>query len=203
LHSFFRDVQYNGASGTERDFVELPSQINEHWAFEPAVLNVYAKHYKTGEIIPMELVKKIQESGQYGVGFSTVENLAASLVDMDLHTLTEIPADFDVMAYEQEKLAARGIPSQILPRYRVTNFSHTMGGGYTAGYYSYKWAEVLDCDAYEAFVETGDIFNQEVAEKFRKYVLSPGGIDDGMTMYNNFRGRDPQIDALLKSNGLK
>ena len=203
LHSFFRDVKYSNASGTERDFVELPSQINEHWAFEPEVLNVYAKHYKTGEIIPMELVKKIQESAQYGVGFATVENLAASLVDLDLHTLTEVPADFDVMAFEQAKLKARGIPSQIFPRYRVTNFSHTMSGGYTAGYYSYKWAEVLDCDAYEAFVETGDIFNQEVAEKFRKYVLTPGGIDDGMTMYNNFRGRDPQIDALLKSNGLK
>ena len=203
LHSFFRNVQYNGAGGTERDFVELPSQINEHWAFEPEVLNVYAKHYQTGEIIPMELVKKIEESAQYGVGFATVENLAASLVDMDLHTLTEVPADFDVMAFEQEKLKARGIPSQIFPRYRVTNFSHTMGGGYTAGYYSYKWAEVLDCDAYEAFKETGDIFNQEVAQKFRQYVLTPGGIDNGMTMYINFRGREPQIDALLKSNGLK
>lgn len=203
LHSFFRDVQYNGASGVERDFVELPSQINEHWAFEPEVLNVYAKHYRTGEIIPMELVKKIEESAQYGAGFATVENLAASLVDMDLHTLTEVPADFDAMAFEQEKLKARGIPSQIFPRYRVTNFSHTMGGGYTAGYYSYKWAEVLDCDAFEAFKETGDIYNQEVAQKFRQYVLTPGGIDNGMTMYINFRGREPQIDALLKSNGLK
>ncbi len=203
LHSFMRDVQYNSASGTERDFVELPSQINEHWAFEPEVLNVYAKHYKTGEIIPMELVKKIDASSKYGQGFSTVENIAASLVDMDLHTLTEVPADLDVMAFEEKKLEARGIPSQILPRYRVTNFSHTMAGGYSAGYYSYKWAEVLDCDAYEAFKETGDIFNQEVAEKFRKYILTPGGIDDGMTMYVNFRGREPQIDALLKSNGLK
>jgi len=203
LHSFFRDVQYNGAGGTERDFVELPSQINEHWAFEPEVLNVYAKHYQTGEIIPMELIKKIDESSKYGQGFATVENLAASLVDMDLHTLTEVPADFDVMKFEEEKLKARGIPSQILPRYRVTNFSHTMSGGYSAGYYSYKWAEVLDCDAYEAFKETGDIYNQEVAQKFRQYVLTPGGINDGMTMYVNFRGREPQIDALLKSNGLK
>ena len=202
LHSFFRDVKYNGASGVERDFVELPSQINEHWAFEPEVLNVYAKHYKSGEIIPMELVKKIEESAQYGVGFATVENLAASLVDMDLHTLAEVPADFDVMAFEQEKLKARGIPSQIFPRYRVTNFAHTMEGGYTAGYYSYKWAEVLDCDAFDAFKETGDIYNQEVAQKFRQYVLTPGGIDNGMTMYINFRGREPQIDALLKSNGL-
>jgi peptidyl-dipeptidase Dcp len=203
LHSFFRDVQYSGAGGTERDFVELPSQINEHWAFAPEVLNVYAKHYETGEIIPMELVKKMEESAKYGHGFATVEYVAASLADMDLHVLTEVPADLNVMDFEQEKLNARGIPSQIFPRYRMTNFSHTMGGGYTAGYYSYMWAEVLDADAFDAFVETGDIFNQEVAEKFRKYVLTPGGIDNGMVMYTNFRGREPQIDALLKNRGLK
>ena len=159
LHSFMCDVHYEGVANVERDFVELPSQINEHWAFEPEVLKVYAKHYKTGEVIPMELVKKIEESAKYGQGF----------------------------AY---------------PRYRVTNFSHTMGGGYTAGYYSYMWAEVLDADAFQAFKETGDIFNQEVADKFRTYILTPGGIDDGMTMYKNFRGREPQINALLKNRGL-
>ena len=201
LHNFMRDVQHSGASGVERDFVELPSQINEHWAFEPEVLAVYAKHYKTGEIIPMELVNKIQESAKYGQGFATVEYIAASLSDMDLHVLTEVPADLNVMEFEAAKLNERGIPSQILPRYRITNFSHTMGGGYTAGYYSYMWAEVLDADAFEAFAETGDIFNQEVADKFRKYVLTPGGIDDGMTMYKNFRGREPKIDALLKNRG--
>ena len=202
LHSFVRDVRYSGASGVERDFVELPSQINEHWAFEPEVLAVYAKHYQTGEIIPMELVNKIQESAKYGQGFATVEYVAASLSDMDLHVLTEVPADLNVMDFESKKLAERGIPRQILPRYRMTNFSHTMGGGYTAGYYSYMWAEVLDADAFDAFAETGDIFNQEVAAKFRKYVLEPGGIDDGMTMYKNFRGREPQIDALLRNRGL-
>ena len=201
LHNFMRDIQYSSASGTERDFVELPSQINEHWAFEPEVLAVYAKHYKTGEVIPMELVEKIQESGKYGQGFATVEYIAASLSDMDLHVLTEVPADLNVMEFEAEKLAERGIPSQILPRYRMTNFSHTMGGGYTAGYYSYMWAEVLDADAFEALAETGDIFNQEVADKFRKYVLTPGGIDDGMVMYKNFRGREPKIDALLRNRG--
>ena len=201
LHNFMRDVQHSGASGVERDFVELPSQINEHWAFVPEVLAVYAKHYKTGEIIPMELVNKIQESAKYGQGFATVEYIAASLSDMDLHVLTEVPADLNVIEFEAAKLNERGIPSQILPRYRITNFSHTMGGGYTAGYYSYMWAEVLDADAFEAFAETGDIFNQEVADKFRKYVLTPGGIDDGMTMYKNFRGREPKIDALLKNRG--
>lgn len=202
LHAFMCDVHYEGVANVERDFVELPSQINEHWAFEPEVLNVYAKHYKTGEVIPMELVSKIEESAKYGQGFATVEYLAASLTDMDLHTLKEIPAHLNVMDFETEKLKERGIPSQIYPRYRVTNFSHTMGGGYTAGYYSYMWAEVLDCDAFQAFKETGDIFNQEVADKFRTYVLTPGGIDDGMTMYKNFRGREPQIGALLKNRGL-
>ena len=202
LHNFMRNVQYSGASGVERDFVELPSQINEHWALEPEVLAVYAKHHKTGEIIPMELVEKIQESDKYGQGFATVEYLAASYSDMDLHVLTEIPANLNVMEYEATKLAERGIPSQILPRYRMTNFSHTMGGGYTAGYYSYMWAEVLDADAFDAFKETGDIFNQEIADKFRNYILTPGGIDDGMTMYRNFRGREPQIDALLRNRGL-
>ena len=201
LHNFMRDVQYSGASGVERDFVELPSQINEHWALEPEVLAVYAKHYQTGEIIPMELVEKIQESDKYGQGFATVEYIAASLSDMDLHVLTEVPADLNVMDFEAEGLAKRGIPSQILPRYRMTNFSHTMGGGYTAGYYSYMWAEVLDADAFDAFKETGDIFNQEVAAKFRNYVLTPGGIEDGMTMYKKFRGREPKIDALLRNRG--
>ncbi len=202
LHSFMRDVNYNNVGGVERDFVELPSQINEHWAFEPEVLAVYAKHHKTGEVMPMELVEKIVESSKYGQGFATVEYIAASLSDMDLHVLTEAPANLDVMDFEAKKLAERGIPHQILPRYRITNFSHTMGGGYSAGYYSYMWAEVLDADAFEAFSETGDIFNQEVADKFRRYVLTPGGIDDGMTMYKAFRGREPQIDALLRSRGL-
>ena len=202
LHSFMRDVRYNGASGVERDFVELPSQINEHWAFAPEVLAVYAKHHETGEVIPMELVEKLQQSAKYGQGFATVEYLAASLSDMDLHVLTEIPADLNVMEFEAKGLAARGIPSQILPRYRMTNFSHTMGGGYTAGYYSYMWAEVLDADAFDAFVETGNIFDQEVAGKFRTHILTPGGIDDGMTMYKAFRGREPKIDALLRNRGM-
>ena len=202
LHSFFRNVNYSGTSGVERDFVELPSQINEHWAFEPEVLKVYAKHYKTGEVIPDELIAKIEESSKYGQGFATVELIAASLVDMDLHTLKSIPENFDVMEFQKQVLDARGIPSAILPRYSVTNFSHTMGGGYSAGYYSYIWSEVLDCDAFQAFKETGDIFNQEVADKFRKYVLTPGGISPGSEMYQSFRGRQPKVDGLLENRGL-
>lgn len=203
LHSFMRDVQYRGTGGVERDFVEVPSQINEHWALEPEILNVYAKHYQTGEVIPLDLVKKIQESEKYGQGFATVELVAASLVDMDMHTLKEIPANFDVMAFEQQKLNERGIPRQIFPRYRVTNFEHTMGGGYTAGYYSYLWAEVYECDAFQAYKEAGNILDSTIAQRFRDAIFTPGGIDDGMTMYRNFRGRDPKIDGLLENRGLK
>ena len=202
LHSFMRDVHYSGVGSVERDFVELPSQINEHWAFQPEVLDVYARHYKTGEPLPKELLAKYEAASKYGQGFATVEYLAASYSDMDLHVLTEVPENLDVMQFETQKLAERGIPRQIAPRYRITNFSHTMGGGYTAGYYSYIWAEVLDADAFEAFRETGDIFNPDVAARFRKYILTPGGIDNGMTMYRNFRGADPKIDALLKNRGL-
>lgn len=203
LHNLFKDVHYYGVSGVPRDFVELPSQIMEHWVFEPEVLKVYAKHYKTGEVIPSELIEKLDKSGKYGQGFATTEYLAASLLDMDYHVLKEIPADFDVMAFEQQTLGKRGLLKQIPSRYRTTYFNHTMGGGYTAGYYSYIWAEVLDADAFQAFKETGDIFNQDLAQKFRTYILTPGGIDDAMDMYKNFRGKEPGTDALLKNRGLK
>ena len=203
LHNLFKDVHYYGVSGVPRDFVELPSQIMEHWVFEPEVLKVYAKHYKTGEVIPAELIEKLDKSGKYGQGFATTEYLAASLLDMDYHVLKEIPADFDVMAFEQQTLGKRGLLKQIPSRYRTTYFNHTMGGGYTAGYYSYIWAEVLDADAFQAFKETGDIFNKDLAQKFRTYILTPGGIDDAMDMYKNFRGKEPGTDALLKNRGLK
>lgn len=203
LHGLFADVHYYGVADVPRDFVELPSQVMEHWAFEPEVLKVYAKHHQTGEVIPQELVDKIVKSGKYGQGFATTEYLAASLLDMDYHTLKEQPADMDVEAFEAGEMNKRGLIRQIPPRYRSTYFGHTMEGGYTAGYYSYIWAEVLDADAFEAYKETGDIFNQEVAAKFRKYVLTPGGIDDAMEMYKNFRGKEPSIDPLLKNRGLK
>ncbi len=203
LHNLFKDVHYYGVSGVPRDFVELPSQVDEHWAFEPEVLKVYAKHYQTGEVMPTELVEKMDKSGKYGQGFATAEYLAASYLDMDFHTLKEIPNEMNIMQFENETLSKRGLLSQIPSRYRSTYFNHTMGGGYTAGYYSYIWAEVLDADAYEAYKETGNIFNQEVASKFRKYILTPGGIDDAMNMYINFRGKEPGIDPLLKNRGLK
>ena len=203
LHSLFGDVHYYGVSDVPRDFVELPSQVDEHWAFEPEVLKVYAKHYQTGEVIPQALVEKMTNAGKYGQGFATTEYVAASLLDMDYHVLKEIPKDFDIEKFEAQKMSDRGLISQIPPRYRTTYFGHTMEGGYTAGYYSYMWAEVLDCDAFQAYVETGDIFNQTVAQKFRQYVLTPGGIDDAMDMYVNFRGKKPSIEPLLKNSGLK
>lgn len=203
LHNFMINTTYRGTSRVEQDFVEIPSQLNEHWAFEPEVLNVYAKHYQTGEAIPLDLVKKVQDSGKYGMGFSTTELVAAMLVDMDLHTMTEIPEGFNCMKYEEQKLAERGIPSQILPRYRVTNFSHIMAGGYVAGYYSYMWSEVYDCDVFQAYKEAGDIFDQDIATRFRNTIFAPGGIDEGMVMYRNFRGHDPNVDGVLENRGLK
>lgn len=202
LHNLFKDVHFYGVSSVPRDFVELPSQVMEHWVFEPEVLKVYAKHYQTGEVMPATLIEKLDKSGKYGQGFATTEYLAASLLDMDLHVLKEIPAHLDVVKFEADALGKRGLLKQIPARYRTTYFNHTMGGGYTAGYYSYIWAEVLDSDAYEAFKETSDIYHQEVAAKFRQYILTPGGIDDAMLMYTNFRGKEPGIEPLLKNRGL-
>ena len=203
LHNLFKDVHYYGVAGVPRDFVELPSQIMEHWVFEPEVLKVYAKHYQTGEVIPAELIEKLDKSGKYGQGFATAEYTAASLLDMDYHVLKEVPETMDVMKFEADALGKRGALKQIPSRYRTTYFNHTMGGGYTAGYYSYIWAEVLDSDAFQAFVESGDLFSQEYADKFRKFVLTPGGIDDAMDMYVNFRGKKPGIEPLLENRGLK
>ena len=202
LHQFFQDVHYQGISNVPRDFVELPSQISEHWCFAPEVLKVYAKHYKTGEIMPQSLVEKMERSQKYGQGFATVEYVAASLLDMDWHVLKSVPDDLDVEDFERQTLVKRGLLSQIPPRYRTTYFNHTMGGGYTAGYYSYMWAEVLEADGFEAFKETGDIFNQDVANRFRTYVLTPGGINDAMDMYVNFRGKKPDTKPLLRNRGL-
>jgi peptidyl-dipeptidase Dcp len=205
LHGLLRNVKYQGISGVPRDFVELPSQIMEHWAFEPEVLEVYARHYKTGEVIPAELVMKIENSSKFGQGFKTTEYVAASWLDMDYHTLKQAD-NLDVLKFEYDVLDHIGLVTQlpqIPPRYRSTYFQHTMTGGYTAGYYSYLWAEVLDADAFRAFEEKGNIFDQETASKFRKYILEPGGSKEAMEMYIDFRGSEPSIDALLENRGLK
>ena len=203
LHGLFSDTRYDGLN-VPRDFVELPSQIMEHWCFEPEVLNQYAKHYETGEVIPQELVDKFDKAEKFGEGFRTAEYLAASYLDMDYHVLTAIPANLNLAQFEIDVLnKKRGLIPQIPPRYRSTYFNHTMGGGYTAGYYSYIWAGVLDCDAYNAFVEAGDIFDRTVATKFRKEILERGGDEDAMQMYLNFRGKAPIIEPLLDNRGLR
>ena len=203
LAGLFRNVRYQGIGGVPRDFVELPSQINEHWAFEPEVLKVYAKHYLTGEVIPQQLIDKIVRSGKYGEGFKTTEYLAASFLDMDYHTSPKVVNTIDVIKFETDAMNKIGLIDQIPPRYRTTYFQHSMTGGYTAGYYSYIWAEVLDADAFQAFKEKGNIFDQETASKFRKDILEKGGSKDAMEMYRDFRGKDPSIDPLLEKRGLK
>ena len=202
LASLFKDVPYDGLGGFTRDFVELPSQIMEHWAFEPEVLKVYAKHYKTGEVIPKDLIDKLDKVGKYGQGFATTEYLAASYLDMDFHILKSIPANFSVLIFEDNVLTGRGLIRQIPPRYRSVYFQHTFTGGYTAGYYSYIWAEVLDSDAYEAFLEKGNIFDKETATKFRREILEKANLEDAMDLYVKFRGKKPGIEPLLKNRGL-
>lgn len=202
LQALFQDVPYQTLGSVTRDFVELPSQIMEHWAFEPQVLRHYAKHYQTGEVIPDALIEKLDKAGKYGQGFATTELVAAALLDMDYHILTDIPENMDVIAFEKQVMGERGLIDQIPPRYRSTYFRHTFGGGYTAGYYSYIWAEVLDCDAYQAFVETGNIFDPELAASFRANILERVGAEDPMTLYLRFRGAKPGTDALLANRGL-
>ena len=200
LHGLFSNVKYKGLSGTERDFVELPSQIMENWATDPQFLKMYAKHYATGETIPDALIEKIANSGLFNQGFRTTELTAASIIDMDLHSLSSFPADFETMKFQKQSMDARGLIPEILPRYQYPYFNHIIGG-YAAGYYSYTWSEVLDADAYDAFVETGDIFDQATAARFRT-LLAAQGSKEGMQLYLDFRGKEPSRTPLLKKRGL-
>lgn len=181
------------------DFVELPSQIMEHWATEPELLNVYARHYETGEVIPVELVKKLENSRYFNQGFINTELLAASLLDIAYYTL-EAPAVVDVQSFEKNFFNKIGLIPEIVSRYRSTYFLHIIDG-YDSGYYSYTWAAVLDNDAFEAFREKG-IFDRATAESFRRNILEKDGTMDAMQMYVNFRGREPQIEPLLRNRGL-
>lgn len=202
LHGLLTKCNYKGISGTNvvRDFVELPSQINEHWATEPEVLKMYAKHYQTGETIPDSLIEKILNQKTFNQGFMTTELLAAAILDMNLHNLTDTKA-LDVLAYEKEAMNQLGLIPEIAPRYRTTYFNHIIGG-YAAGYYSYLWANVLDNDAFEAFKEHG-IFDKKTADLFRHNVLEKGNSEDPMTLYKNFRGTEPQLEPMLKNRGMK
>ncbi|MCB0742398.1 MAG: M3 family metallopeptidase [Ignavibacteriae bacterium] len=203
LHGLLSNCTYESISATEtpRDFVEFPSQVMENWAFHPDVLKMYAKHYKTGEIIPDELISKIDNSKLFNQGFETVEYLAASILDMDWHTITE-NLNTNVNEFEKKSMDKIGLIPEILPRYRSTYFRHIMSHDYSSGYYSYIWSAVLDADAFSAFVETGNVLNKELGAKYRKYILASGGTDDSMELYRKFRGKDPSIEPLLKQRGL-
>ena len=201
LHGLLSQCTYKSVSGTSvaRDFVELPSQIMENWAFQPEILATYARHYETGEIIPAELVAKIEAAGNFNQGFMTTELAAASILDMKWHEITEVPAD--PIAFEAEVCKQMGLIGEIIPRYRSTYFAHIFSGGYNAGYYSYLWAEVLDKDAFELFTQKG-ILDSETAMSFRRNILEKGGSDEPMTLYRRFRGADPDTGALLRGRGL-
>ncbi len=203
LHGLLSDCTYERLSGTSvaTDFVELPSQIMENWALEPVVLRTYAKHYKTGEPIPQDLIDKIQAASLFNQGFAATEYLAASFLDLDWHTLT-VADEKDANAFEKAALDRLGLIPEIISRYRSPYFAHIFSGGYAAGYYSYIWAEVLDADAFHAFKENG-LFDPATARAFRKYILSAGGTDEPMALYEKFRGQKPSIEPLLERRGLK
>jgi len=202
LHGLLSNCTYNSLSGTSvpRDFVELPSQIMENWATEPEVLALYAKHYETGEVIPQEIVDKLNQSKHFNTGFATVEYLSAAYLDMAWHTL-EKPEIKETLSFENEALEACGLIPQIVVRYRSPYFSHVFSGGYSSGYYSYVWAEILDADAFNAFKET-DLFDAETAKAFRENILERGGTEDPMVMYKKFRGNEPAVEPLLERKGL-
>lgn len=203
LHGMLSNTTYESLSGTStpRDFVEFPSQVMENWCMHPKVLLNYAFHYETGEPIPDELIQKVKRSGKFNQGFETVEYLAASILDMDWHTLEE-PVEKDVNEFENASMSRIGLIEEIAPRYRSTYFNHIFTGDYSSAYYSYIWSEVLDADAFKAFEETGDVYNQTLADKYRKYILSSGGTDDAMELYKKFRGKEPGIEPLLEKRGL-
>ena len=202
LHGLLTQCTYKSVSGTSvaRDFVELPSQIMENWAFQKEVLASYARHYETGEVIPDELVAKIEAAGSFNQGFMTTELAAASILDMKWHELTSAEG-LDPMAFEAQACAEMGLIGEIIPRYRSTYFAHIFSGGYSAGYYSYLWAEVLDKDAYELFKQKG-IFDTETSMSFRRNILEKGGSEEPMELYRRFRGADPDPAALVRARGL-
>lgn len=202
LHGLLSDCQYKSLSGTAvpRDFVELPSQIMENWAFEPELLALYAKHYKTGEIIPDELIEKMKKSSKFNQGFATTEYLAAALLDQKYHSI-DSPIDELPIEFENRYLKSIGLIPQIISRYKSTYFNHIFAGGYSSGYYSYIWSGVLDSDAFQAFKETG-IFDKNTANAFLTNILQRGGTEDPMELYKKFRGREPKIEPLLIKRGL-
>ena len=202
LNHLFNETRYFGTGRKNLDFIEFPSQVMEHWAFQPEVLRQYARHYRTGRVIPNALVQRIQQNEMYGQGFRTIEFFTSAWIDMEAHLLTEIPADFDIVEFEYAVKEKHGWIEQIPARHRPTHFTHIFSGQYSAGYYVYRWAEQFDSDAFEAFLETGNIFDPELARKLRFEIFSRGDIEDAGVLYRNFRGRDPDVNALLRNRGL-
>ncbi|MCM1452129.1 MAG: M3 family metallopeptidase [Clostridium sp.] len=203
LHGMLTKANYAGLAGTnvDRDFVELPSQIHEHWAFEPEMLAMYAHHYKTGEPMPQDLIDKLQASATHNQGFTTAELVGAALLDLEYGKLNP-EGDTDVFAFEEQVSKKLGMPAELTYRYRSPYFKHIFGSdGYASGYYTYLWAEVLDCDGFEHFKEKG-IFDAETAKSFKENVLEAGASEDPMTLYVRFRGHEPSVDALLRNRGL-
>ena len=204
LHGLLTKCHYPSVSGTSvaRDFVETFSQFNENWAFQPEILAQYAKHYETGEVIPDSLVNKILAARQFNQGFMTAELCAASILDMKWHELSEEQLEgVDIKAFEDKVCKDMGLISEIIPRYRTTYFNHIFNSGYSAGYYSYLWSEVLDKDAFDFFTQQG-IYNKDVAAKFRKTFLEKGGSEEPMVLYEMFKGSQPDPKAMLRARGL-
>ena len=202
LHSLFSRGKYAKVCGTiPLDMVELPSQVMENWASEPEVMKVYALNYKTGEVMPDDMIAKIGEITKFNQGWATTEHVAAALLDMDWYTREKTEENIDVLAFEKSCMDKYGLIKEIKPRYRTTFFKHIFCDGYSAGYYVYTWAALLDSDAFSAFKESGDIFNPEIASKFRKNVLSEGGYDEGMVQYLKFRGEEPSVKPLMRKRG--
>ena len=203
LHGMLANTTYPSLSGTSVfvDFLELPSQVLEKWCYEKEALDLFATHYETGEIIPMDLIKKIKESATFHEGMQTLRQISFGLLDMGWHASDSTETIKDVKAFETKAFENTKLYPDVNENCMSTSFSHIFQGGYSSGYYSYKWAEVLDADAFEYFKEAG-IFNKNVANKFKDFVLSQGGTEDPMTLYKRFRGKEPQPEALLKRAGL-
>jgi len=200
LHSLLSEVNYPGLGGTPRDFVEFPSQVNEHWVLARPVLDKFARHYQTREPMPQALLDKILASKRFNQGFKTVEYLSAAIVDMDLHTRPD--GDIDPERFEREDLQRLGMPKEIVMRHRLPQFSHLFGSdSYSAGYYSYLWSEVMDADAWHAFLEAGNPFDPDTARRMREFILAPGNTTDRAEAFRQFRGRDPDVNALLEERG--
>ena len=204
MHGTLTDVKYGSMAGTSgpRDFIELPSQLLEHWASEPQVLKSFATHYETGEPIPDELIEKLLNASKFNQGFINTEYLAASLLDMDWHTISADDELKDANKFESESMKKVGLIGEIAPRYRTTYFAHIFSGGYSSGYYSYVHAAVLDSDAFEAFKEAGDVFDPDLSSKLRSSIYSMGSTEEAMDLFVEFRGRKPVIEPLLKVRGL-